>query len=102
MADLWVVDTKCKVLPESSLPQDGSTYYYGRSVVPASSEERAIEQLAQSLRDDHMHIEDILGLVRADEGSWPEDDDFEVHDSIEEAKANNAIVLGCFVSEKLL
>lgn len=102
MKNLWVLDTKCKVSPESSLPQDGSAYYYGRSAVPASSKEQAIEQLTQVLDDDHIKVEEVLNAVRADEGDWPEDDDFEVHDSIEEAEATNAIALGCFVSEKSL
>lgn len=100
MANLWVIDTKCTVSPQSSLPQDGSLFYYGRSVVPAVSKVRAIEQLTQALREDHMHIEDILNAVRADDGNWSADDDFEVYDSIAEAKATNAIALGCFVSRK--
>jgi len=57
MSNFWVVDTKCKVLPQSALPQDGSTYYYGRSVVPAESKDAAIENLASLLKE-----HDILDL----------------------------------------
>ncbi|WP_020410562.1 hypothetical protein [Hahella ganghwensis] len=100
MPDFWVIDTKCKVLPESTLPQDGSTYYYGRSVVPAISKENAIEQLAHELEEDHILIEKVAGAVLFEEGQWDEDDEFEVHESIGGSKVSHQIELGCFVSEK--
>jgi len=100
MSDFWVIDTKCKVLPESTLPQDGSAYYYGRSVVPAPSKEKAIEQLTHALEEDHILIEQVLGAVTYQDGQWNESDDFEVHDSYEESVMTNEIEPGCFISEK--
>lgn len=102
MTTYWVIDTKCKVQPESTLPQDGSNYYYGRSVVPSSFQEQAITLLTEALKEDHTTIEEILNVVNADDGDWSEDDEFEVLDSIAEAKENNSLALGCFISEKSL
>lgn len=102
MNTYWVIDTKCKVLPESTLPQDGSSFYYGRSVVPARFQEQAIALLTEALADDHAFIEEILHIVPVDEGDWSEDDEFEVLDSIMEAKETSSIALGCFISEKSL
>jgi len=102
MTTYWVIDTKCKVQPESTLPQDGSAYYYGRSVVPATSQEQAVALLTGALEDDHTIIEEILQIISADEGDWSEDDEFEVLETITEAKENEAIALGCFISEKTL
>lgn len=100
MENLWVIDTKLTVSPESTLPQDGSAFYYGRSVVPAPSQEDAIEQLTCALREKCMQVEEVLNAVRADEGCWSNDDDFEVCDSLEEAKSSNTMAFGCFISEK--
>ena len=102
MSDFWVVDTKCKVLPQSALPQDGSDYYYGRSVVPAESKEVAIEKLASTLKDNDIVMETVLATVIYEDGSWDEDDDFEVQISFEEASNTRKIELGSFVSEKSL
>lgn len=102
MTTCWVIDTKCTVQPESTLPQDGSTHYYGRSVVPATSQEQAVALLTGALEDDHTIIEEILQIISADEGDWSEDDEFEVLETIMEAKENEAIALGCFISEKSL
>lgn len=102
MITYWVIDTKCKVQPESTLPQDGSDYYYGRSVVPAQSKEQAITLLTDVLAEDHIAIEEILKIVSADDSDWPEDDEFEVLDSLAEAQESNSIALGCFISEKSL
>lgn len=100
MVDFWVVDTKCKVLPQSALPQDGSTYYYGRSVVPAESKEVAIEKLASALKGQDILIETVLATVVYENGSWDKNDDFEVQISFEEASSTHEIGLGSFVSEK--
>ena len=100
MSSFWIIDTKCKALPESSIPQDGSGYYYGRSVVPASSKEDAIEQLTHVLKADHIFIETVLNAVFYEDTHWEDDDDFEVQNSFEESKITNEIELGCFVSEK--
>lgn len=98
--DFWVVDTKCKVLPESSLPQDGSEYYYGRSAVPAADKEQAVAKLATALEEDHIFIESVLDALRFQDGEWDEEDDFEVHDSFEQAELSSEIGFGCFISEK--
>lgn len=100
MPHFWVVDTKCKVLPESVIPQDGSQFYYGRSVVPASSREAAVEQLIIALKESGILVDTVLVTVPYQEGEWSDDDDFEVHLSFEEASITNTIELGCFVSEK--
>lgn len=100
MSDFWVVDTKCKVLPESGLPQDGSTYYYGRSVVPAESKESAIEKLVVALKEQDILLETVLATVVYENGRWDDDDEFEVQASFEEASDTNEIEIGCFLSEK--
>lgn len=102
MSDFWVVDTKCKVLPQSALPQDGSAHYYGRSVVPAESKEAAIEKLASTLKGQDILMEAVLATVIYEDGSWDENDDFEVQISFEEASNTHEIELGSFVSEKSL
>lgn len=102
MSNFWVVDTKCKVLPQSALPQDGSTYYYGRSVVPAESKDAAIENLVSLLKEHDILIETVLATILYEDGSWDENDDFEVQMSFEESNNTNEIEMGCFVSEKSL
>jgi hypothetical protein len=100
MSNLWVVDTKCKVLPTSAIPQDGSLFYYGRSVVPADSEGAAVKLLTEALEENHILIETVISSVLYDDGHWKDDDEFEVHNSCEDARQTNEIELGCFVSEK--
>lgn len=100
MSDFWVVDTKCKVLPESALPQDGSAYYYGRSVVPAESKENAVEKLVETLKEQDILVETVLATVIYEDGFWDDDDEFEVQASFEEASDTNEIEIGCFLSEK--
>ena len=100
MSEFWVVDTKCKVLPESALPQDGSTYYYGRSVVPAESKESAIEKLVAALKEQDILVETVLATVVYEDGHWDDDDEFEVQASFEEAADTNELEIGCFLSEK--
>jgi len=100
MSDFWVIDTKCKVLPQSVLPQDGSDYYFGRSVVPAESKEVAVEKLTVFLKEQDILVETVLAEVLYEDGNWSDDDDFEVQLSYEEASNTNEIELGCFISEK--
>jgi len=100
MANFWVIDTKCKVLPQSVLPQDGSDYYFGRSVVPAESREVAVEKLTGFLKEQDILVESVLAEVLYEDGNWSDDDDFEVQLSYEEASNTNEIELGCFISEK--
>ena len=102
MSNFWVIDTKCKVLPESPLPQDGSAYYYGRSVVPAESKETAIENLTSALKKQDILVESVLASVSYQDGRWDEDDDFEIRVSFEEASHTGEIQIGSFVSEKSL
>ncbi|WP_246841227.1 hypothetical protein [Hahella sp. CCB-MM4] len=82
------------------MPQDGSTYYYGRSVVLADTMELAIEQLTQALKKDHILLEEVQQVVTYEDGQWTEDDDFEVHESLRDSMLSNEIEFGCFISEK--
>lgn len=99
MFSFWVIDTKCKVLPQCTLPQDGSAYYYGRSVVPAESKEVAVEKLISLLKGQDILAEVVLACIRYEDDDWS-DDDFEVQLSFEKASNTNEIEIGCFVSEK--
>ena len=100
MPDFWVIDSKCKVLPESSMPQDGSTYYFGRSVVPANDTDEAIALLTDYLKEDHIVLEQVLNVTLYQQELWDEDDEFDVHESYADALDSHAIELGCFASEK--
>lgn len=100
MSNFWVIDTKCRVLPQSALPQDGSVYYFARSVVPAESREVAIEKLTGLLKEQDILVESVLEGILYENGNWADDDDFEVQLSFEEASNSNEIELGCFISEK--
>ena len=100
MSTFWVVDTKCKVLPQSALPQDGSAHYYGRSVVPAESREHAIEKLVTALKEQDILVDTVLATVVYEDGRWDDDDEFEVQTSFEEATETNEVEIGCFLSEK--
>lgn len=102
MSIYWVIDSKCKVLPQSALPQDGSAFYYGRSVVPAESEELATKNLISLLQEQDILVESVLKIAVYEKGLWADDDDFEVHLSYEDACDTNEIQIGCFVSEKSL
>lgn len=101
MSTLWVIDTKVRVLPKSSLPQDGSTYYFGRSVVPEDSKEEAVAKLTAALEEDFMIVEEVSSAVDYESKSWDSemDEDFETNESLEKAKLTGNIMLGCFVSE---
>ncbi|MCE2030373.1 hypothetical protein [Sessilibacter corallicola] len=98
MTDFWVIDTKCKVSPESGLPQDGSDFYYGRSVVPAENKDIAITKLRKLLESHKIVIDSVLESITYENGNW-DDDEFDIHHSHEESKAENSIELGCFLSE---
>lgn len=95
-----MVDTKCRVVAESSLPQDGSQYYYARSAVVASTEKDAVELLKAEMEEDRILLEDVLEISRSDSKIWSDDDEFEINESIEEVIDSNGIALGCFLSEK--
>lgn len=97
----WVVSTKVRVAPKSSLPQDASSYYYGRSIVPCDTREQAIDSLTSTLKDDFMEIEEVIDIVTYDSKAWvsDEDDNFEINDSFDEASRTGNIALGCFLSE---
>lgn len=98
--EFWVVDTKCKVRPENALPQDGSEYYYARSVVPAASGAHAVEKLVGVLRETHIEVESIDRVIRFQDGDWSESDEFEVCESFAQSERSGEIELGCFISEK--
>lgn len=99
MFNFWVVDTKCKVVPQSALPQDGSAHYYGRSVVPAESREHAIQKLVAALKEQGILVKAVLATVVYEDGLW-DDDEFEVQASFEEASNTNETEIGCFLSER--
>lgn len=102
MRDLWVIDVKCTVSPESSLPQDGSEFYYARCAVPAPSESEAIALLTDHLAEDQIKLVELILIRSSDAEDWSEDDDYEVLDSIDQAQASNSIATGCFISERTL
>lgn len=102
MSSFWVIDTKCRVLPESEMLQDGSVHYYGRSVVPADSKESAVDLLMVLLKQNDVLVEEVIAAVLYEDGNWKEDDEFEVQTSFEEASHSGEIEIGCFVSEKSL
>lgn len=102
MKTIWVVDTKCTVHPESSLPQDGSQYYYGRSAVSADNAKAAIDSLREELESDHIFIEEVIRVISSADRDWSEDDEFEITESIEDAKESKGIALGCFLSERTM
>lgn len=99
MSNFWIIDTKCTVLPQSALPQDGSAHYYGRSVVPAESREHAIQKLVAALKEQDILVDTVLATVVYEGGLW-DDDEFDVQTSFEEASNTNEIEIGCFLSEK--
>lgn len=100
MSTFWVVDTKAKIAPDSSYEQDGSEWYYGRSIVPAKSAEEAIDLLKMALRDKHVEVDAILAVVDYSHQHWESDDDelYETVESYEKSKANNEVVTGVFAS----
>jgi hypothetical protein len=100
MSTFWVVDTKAKIAPDSSYEQDGSEWYYGRSIVPAKSAEEAIDLLKMALRDKHVEVDAILAVVNYNHQQWESDDDelYETVESYEKSKANNEVVTGVFAS----
>ncbi|PUA26686.1 MAG: hypothetical protein B0W54_23400 [Cellvibrio sp. 79] len=100
MSSFWVIDTKCKVLPQSVLPQDGSAYYYGRSVVPVESKEAAVEKLVSLLKEQDILVESVMASILYENGRWEGEDDFEIHLSLEESSNSGEIAIGCFISEK--
>ncbi len=99
--EYWVIDIKVKVLPQSSLPQDGSTYYYGRSIVPDTSKNEAISRLTAQLESEYIIVDEVLNAVPYQSKLWDseEDEDFETNESFESAKETGEIELGCFASE---
>lgn len=104
MSIYWVIDTKLKVLPQSSIPQDGSPYYLGRSIVPEDSMESAVARLASALEEDHIILAEVSNIVDYESQQWnsEEDEDFETNESYREAKKTGAIAFGCFTSKSSL
>ncbi|WNZ57424.1 hypothetical protein QT397_08825 [Microbulbifer sp. MKSA007] len=101
MSIFWVVDTKVRVLPQSSLPQDGSTFYFGRSIVPDESKESAVARLTAALEEDFMLVEEVSNVTTYDSQQWETeaDEDFETKESYKEALQTGEIAFGCFSSE---
>lgn len=101
MPNIWVISTKLYVSEKSSIPQDGSRFYFGRSIVPSHSKEAAINDLTLKLNDDFIDIEKIVDVVEYGSKAWnsAEDDDFETNESYLDALETGSIALGCFISE---
>lgn len=102
MQNLWIIKTRCQVLPESELPQDGSDYYYGRCVSPAQTQAQAIELLSAYLAENQIFVQEVLEVQLFDLQLPPADDDFDISESIQESMATGEIALGCFVSENTM
>ena len=100
MPEFWVIDIKCKALPNSPLPQDGSEYYFSRSVVPGTSKDEAVEMLIEHLKYENIIVDKMLETIRYEDGDWS-NDEYNVKDSFEDAQESHEIEPGCFVSEKL-
>jgi hypothetical protein len=101
MSSFWVVDTKVKILPESTLTLDGSEYYYTRSVVPSETEEEAVNSLKGLLEEKSIILSEVLSVSVYESKIWnsEEDEDFETVDSFEKSKKSGEISIGCVVSE---
>jgi hypothetical protein len=102
MQNLWMIKTRCHVQPESELPQDGSDFYYGRSVSPAQTQAQAIEQLREYLAANQIFVQDVLDVQLVDPKQLPTDDDFDICESIQESTTTGEIALGCFLSESTM
>ena len=99
----WVIDTKVKILPESTFVLDGSDYYYTRSVVPSNEEdsEIVVSELHDFLKRKSIVLEQILAVEKYENKTWDadKDEDFETQESLLASKKTGEISLGCIVSE---
>ncbi|GAA6168119.1 hypothetical protein [Sessilibacter corallicola] len=97
----WVIDTKVKVLPESTLTLDGSEYYYTRSVAPSETKESAVMNLTSLLEEKSIVIAEVLSISDYESKIWnsEQDEDFETIESFEKSRATGQISIGCVVSE---
>lgn len=104
MSKYWVVDTKAKVLSASSFEQDGSEFYFGRSIVPAETANIAVKALSELLKENHVEVVEVIAAVDYHSKSWDSDHDdfYDTDESYEEAKSSNSIRLGIFASETTL
>lgn len=97
----WVIDTKVHIDPRSSFPQDGSSFYLGRSVVPGTSKEKAIEKLKSAFEENLITVEEVIRSVDYESQSWNSetDADFKTESTFNAAKSSNDLALGHFLSE---
>jgi hypothetical protein len=104
MPRFWVVDTKAKILPGSSFEQDGSDFYYGRSVVPADTFDSAVKELIETLKAHCVEVVDVSSVVDYSTRAWDSehDDFFDTKYSYEVSKETNSIRVGVFASEETL
>lgn len=100
MHTFWVIDTKAKIEPASTYEQDGSQWYYGRSIVPAESVEEAVSLLRAALKEKYVEVEEVLAVVNYDDKSWDSDDDelYETIESYEKSQENIEVITGVFAS----
>ncbi|AZZ93381.1 hypothetical protein EUZ85_22715 [Hahella sp. KA22] len=97
MADFWVIDTTCTVLPTSSLELDGSEFYYNRAVVPADSKEAAIALLTANLEEEGILIREVVGALTYEDGDWS-NDFYHLDRAYHIAKQENEVCTATFIS----
>ena len=104
MSRFWVVDTKAKILPGSSFEQDGSDFYFGRSIVPAETFDSAVKALIEVLKENCVEVVDVSSVVDYSTRAWDSesDDFFDTQHSYEVSKETNSIRVGVFASEETL
>ena len=104
MSRFWVVDTKAKILPGCSFEQDGSEFYFGRSVVPADTFESAVKALIELLKENYVEVIDVSAVVDYSTKKWDSEHDefFNTQYSYEVSKETNSIRIGVFASEDAL
>jgi tRNA A37 threonylcarbamoyladenosine dehydratase len=104
MLKFWVIDTKAKIAPQSTYEQDGSEWYYGRSIAPETSEDKAVDLLKATLKKKHVEVETIISVVDYSSRVWDTEDDelYETVESYEKSKLNNEVITGVFASSMYL
>ncbi|AZZ92792.1 hypothetical protein EUZ85_19510 [Hahella sp. KA22] len=99
MKIFWVIDTKVTALEGCGLSDDGSTYIFGRTVVPASTEEEAVSALKAHFDQSRIQLEEVISVVAYDEGDWSSDRHL-LSKAYRLAKATNDIRSAAFISER--
>lgn len=100
MQTVWVIDTKVSIAPKCSFETDGSDHYYGRSFVPASTREQAIESLRNVLKENPVEILEVTGVAISTSREWDSelDEFFDTAYNVETAAATSKLQIGIFAS----